>query len=78
MYKSDCLYKRAGVIVSDIIPESVVQLSLFSKHNIVKRTALMKVCDSLNSKMGQGTLRLSVQGTQKQWNSNKEPIAFGN
>ena len=78
LYKSDCLYKRAGVIVSDIIPESVVQLSLFSKHNIVKRTALMKVCDSLNSKMGQGTLRLSVQGTQKQWNSNKEPIAFGN
>lgn len=78
LYKSDCLYKRAGVIVSDIIPESVVQLSLFSKHNFVKRTALMKVCDSLNSKMGQGTLRLSVQGTQKQWNSNKEPIAFGN
>ncbi|MEZ7838859.1 MAG: DUF4113 domain-containing protein [Flavobacteriales bacterium] len=78
LYKSDCLYKRAGVIVSDIIPESVVQLSLFSKHNIVKRTALMKVCDSLNSKMGQGTLRLSVQGTQKKWNSNKEPIAFGN
>jgi hypothetical protein len=38
----------------------------------------MKVCDSLNSKMGQGTLRLSVQGTQKQWNTNKEPIAFRN
>jgi len=78
LYQSDCLYKRAGVIVSDIIPESVVQLSLFSKHNITKRTALMKVYDSLNSKMGQGTLRLSVQGTEKDWSPSKEPIAFGN
>lgn len=78
LYKSDCLYKRAGVIVSDIIPESVVQLNLFSKHNIVKRTALMEVCDSINDKMGEGTLRFSVQGTEKKWDANKEPIAFGN
>ena len=78
LYQSDCLYKRAGVVVSDIIPESVVQLSLFSKHNIVKRTALMKVYDSLNTKMGHGTLRLSVQGTEKDWSPRNEPIAFGN
>jgi DNA polymerase V len=78
LYKSDCLYKRAGVIVSDIVPESIVQLNLFSDHNFVKRNALMKVYDLVNTKMGQGTLRLSVQGAEKQWNSNKEPIAFGN
>ena len=78
LYQSDCLYKRAGVVVSDIIPESIVQLSLFSNHNIVKRTALMKVYDSLNSKMGHGTLRLCVQGTEKYWSPGKEPIAFGN
>ena len=38
----------------------------------------MEVCDSINDKMGEGTLRFSVQGTEKKWDANKEPIAFGN
>ena len=42
----------------------------------MKRSALMKVYDHVNNKMGPGTLRLSVQG--KHWNPTKEPIAFRN
>jgi DNA polymerase V len=76
LYKKDYLYKRAGVIVSEIVPESAVQLNFFSEQNIVKRSALMKVYDHVNNKMGPGTLRLSVQG--KHWNPTKEPIAFRN
>ena len=78
IYRSNCMYKRAGVVVSEIVPETAIQLSLFSNKNIAKRAALMKVYDMVNAKMGKDTLRLSVQGTSENWAQKKEPIAFGN
>lgn len=78
MYDAECQYKRAGVIVSDIIPDQEVQLNLFSEQNIVKRAKLMKVYDAINQKMGEGTLKLSVQGSDRKWARNNEPIAFRN
>jgi len=78
IYDRDCLYKRAGVIVSDIISDQEIQLSLFSKQDIVKRTKLMKVYDDVNCKMGEGTLRLSIQGTEGNWGQKQSPIAFRN
>lgn len=78
IYHRDCRYKRAGVIVSDIIPDREIQLNLFSEENVVKRSKLMKVYDAINHKMGEGTLRLSVQGTDGKWTRKKEPIAFRN
>jgi len=78
IYKSECSYKRAGVIVNDIVPETEVQLSLFSKQDIAKCSALMKVYDEINAKMGSDTLRLGVQGVSKKWGQKQEPIAFGN
>ena len=38
----------------------------------------MKVYDDVNRKMGEGTLRLSIQGIENKWTSNHAPIAFGN
>lgn len=78
MYDHDCQYKRAGVIVSDIIPDHEVQLNLFSEQDFVKRAKLMKVYDAINHKMGEGTLRLSIQGTDRKWARKNEPIAFRN
>ena len=78
IYDNDCFYKRAGVIVSDIIPDKEVQLSLFCNQDIAKRTKLMKVYDHVNRKMGEGTLRLSIQGNRNIWGQKQDPIAFGN
>lgn len=78
IYRSECSYKRAGVIVSEIVPESEIQLSLFSENNIAKRRDLMRIYDEVNRKMGKDTLRLSVQGLSDKWGQNKEPIAFRN
>lgn len=78
IYRRECSYKRAGVIVSEIVPESEIQLSLFSENNIAKRRDLMRIYDEVNRKMGKDTLRLSVQGFSDKWGQNKEPIAFRN
>ena len=77
LYDKSCSYKRAGVILSDIVPDQQVQLNLFSKYDVEKRTKLMKVYDDVNCKMGEGTLRLSIQGIENKWGEKQAPISFG-
>ena len=77
LYDKSCAYKRAGVILSDIIPDQQVQLNLFSKYDVENRIKLMKVYDDVNRKMGEGTLRLSIQGIENKWGEKKAPISFG-
>ena len=53
IYRSDCIYKRAGVIVSDIIPKSQLQLTFFDNYeDIIKRDQLMLAVDKLNNNWG--------------------------
>ena len=77
IYDKSCAYKRAGVILSDIIPDQQVQLNLFGKYDVEKRIKLMKVYDDVNRKMGEGTLRLSIQGIENKWGEKQAPISFG-
>lgn len=76
IYRNNCAYKRAGVIVSDICSQTNIQLSLFDVLDIAKRSKLMEVYDQVNSKMGADTLRLGLQGVGNKWGQKKEPIAF--
>ena len=76
-YDKSCAYKRAGVILSDIIQDQQVQLNLFGKYDVEKRTKLMKVYDDVNRKMGEGTIRLSIQGVENKWGEKQAPISFG-
>ena len=49
IYRPDCIYKRAGVIVSDIVTQSQVQLTFFDKSaDMEKRQNLMTAMDKLN------------------------------
>ena len=37
----------------------------------------MKVYDDVNRKMGEGTIRLSIQGVENKWGEKQAPISFG-
>ena len=78
IYKNECAYKRAGVMVLDVVSEDNIQLNLFHVENLNKRNKLMQVYDQINSKMGEGTVQISIQGPSNRWCRKKEPIAFGN
>ena len=66
IYRPNCLYKRAGVMVSNIVPESQVQLNLFNQsHNITKRQNLMSAIDQLNEKHGRMKVRFAINGPDK-------------
>ncbi|MBO4333575.1 MAG: DUF4113 domain-containing protein [Paludibacteraceae bacterium] len=63
IYRPGIMYKRSGVLVSDIYEESPIQLNLFDPiENRKDRSALMKAIDSINQKFGVKTVQLAVEG----------------
>lgn len=78
IFKEGYSYKKAGVIVSEIIPENQVQQSLFDEVDRVKHSKLMAAVDVLNSKMGRDAVRVSMQGTDKrEWKLRQELLSQG-
>lgn len=56
-------YKKAGVLLSGIVPQGMVQLSLFDDYERrAKHQALMQTVDQINAQNGSGTAWLAAQG----------------
>ena len=76
IYKRDCIYKRAGVIVSDIVPQSEVHLTFFHQHaDIEKRQKLMTAVDKLNDGYGRMKVRFAINGFEKKWHLRQEKLS---
>ena len=56
------MYKKAGVIVHDIGKIDQIQLNMFDRVDRDRRGNLMASYDAINNKMGRDTVRLAVQG----------------
>lgn len=54
IYKKWYRYKKAGVMVFNIVPEGQVQGSLFHNVDRPKHAEIMKTMDGINSKYGRG------------------------
>jgi len=67
IYSPEYAYKKAGVILYDIVPETVVQGNLFDEFPREKYKRLMPVVDSLNSGFDRGALKLACQVGPKKW-----------
>ncbi len=76
IFREGYSYKKAGVIVSEIVPENQVQQNLFDDVDRVKHSKLMAAVDILNSKMGRDLVRISAQGTdKKEWKLRQESLS---
>lgn len=62
IYRKGYLYKKAGVIVTEISGNNSVQQNLFYTKDVSKTNSLNKVLDSINAKYGRDTLKIAVQG----------------
>ena len=64
IYSKGYQYKRAGVILNNIVTDEYIQLDFFEqsydKHK--KSKALMEAMDGLNTKFGMNSIRLASQG----------------
>lgn len=75
LYRPGYKYKKAGVIVSDLIPEDQYQYAIWDELKRDKLSTLMKTVDKINASVGQGAVTLAVQGTQKRWKMKQERLS---
>lgn len=67
-------FKKAGVIVTELIDENQKQFHLFEEEN-PKHLALMKVMDRLNHKIGDTKIKLASQNLRLTWNMNQNHLS---
>ena len=73
IYRSDCIYKKAGVIVSGIVPQYQAQLSFFDDIvDIEKRQHIMRAMDTVNDSYGRMKVRFAVNGFERKWKLKQE------
>ncbi len=72
LFDPETPYKKAGVVVSQIVPEEFVALSLFSKAHAEKESSLYTVVDTLNERFGAGTLRPGVVLQTEKWKESRQ------
>lgn len=59
-FRPGCLYKKAGVVMSKIIPESAVVMPLFEDRDRERDRRLQKTLDAINDTYGKKTVTLGV------------------
>jgi DNA polymerase V len=66
IFKKGYEYKKAGVIVMGLVPDTVKQLNMFEPVN-ADHSKLMEVMDKMNYKYGKNTLNVASQKLDSPW-----------
>ncbi|WP_296384094.1 Y-family DNA polymerase [Winogradskyella sp.] len=74
IYKSGIKYKRAGVIVTGIVPTDNFQLDLFNKED-PKHKPLMSAIDTINKKYKGYKIKLGNQDLERTWKMRQERLS---
>ena len=75
IYRDDCIYKKAGVIVGRTVPQGQTQLSLFDSLDRGKRKNINIAVDKVNSLMGKNKIHLAVEGNGRKWKLRQESLS---
>jgi DNA polymerase V len=67
IYRGGYRYKKAGVMVTALVPASQVQPDLFDQQDRPKSKRLMAALDAVNDRWGAGTLQYASSGLTKTW-----------
>ena len=74
IFKTGIQYKRAGVIVTGLVPNDNYQLNLFSHEN-PKHKPLMAAIDKLNTKFKTDKIKLGNQDLSRTWKMRQERLS---
>jgi DNA polymerase V len=68
IFRKGYRYKRAGVNLTELIPDTIEQRNLFDDLNKRERSRqLMQVIDNINRKFGSETVRYATTGLKRDW-----------
>ncbi|WP_397447485.1 Y-family DNA polymerase [Polaribacter sp. R77954] len=74
IFKKGVKYKKAGVIISGLVPNDNFQLNLFAHEN-PKHKLLMSAIDSLNKKYKSDKIKLANQDLKRTWKMRQERLS---
>ncbi|MEO7531249.1 MAG: Y-family DNA polymerase [Sediminibacterium sp.] len=72
LYEKGKLYKKAGVMLSGIVPDNSIQGSLFTAPAKNKNRLLMSMIDNVNFAMRDDVLKFASSGTERNWKMRQE------
>ena len=75
IFKPGFRYKKAGVIVSGIVPETQVQQDMFDTIDREKSKDLMEAIDRMNNIFGRDIVRSAAQGYDRKWKLRQEKLS---
>jgi len=75
MFRAGKRYVKVGIILTDLVPASEVQLDLFSSQNGEKHSKLMTTIDALRHRFGHTALKYAVQGNRNEDETDEEKRA---
>ena len=67
LWRPEYAYKKAGVMLSEITPNTQTQNDLFTDAEPAEESKLMGVLDRVNQRFGRGVLRISSQDAGEAW-----------
>jgi len=67
LFREGYRYKKAGVILTALVPAHQVQTHLFDRHDRERSQRLMAALDAINTQWGTGTVRYGAMGLQPRW-----------
>lgn len=73
MFKAKVYFQKAGVMLSDLVPEAGQQLDIFGySSDNVRSQLLMKTMDEINKKFPNNKFKLASEGNKKAWIMNRD------
>ena len=72
LYEAGKSYKKAGVMLSGLVPETAIQGNLFVPETQNRNRYLMDMMDNINFSMRDDILKFAASGTHKNWKMRQE------
>jgi DNA polymerase V len=72
LYKKGTFYKKAGVMLSGIVPDMSIQGNLFLSENKNCERKLMDMIDNINFSQRDDVLKFAASGTTRDWKMRQE------
>ncbi|MES2218445.1 MAG: Y-family DNA polymerase [Pseudomonadota bacterium] len=75
IYKPGFYYKKAGVMLLNLMPKEMQQYDLFNKTVKSNSAEVMNVLDKINQRFGKKTLFLCAEGIKQPWQARRNKIS---
>jgi DNA polymerase V len=72
LFEKGRIYKKAGVILSGIVPDATIQGNLFETKKLHQHRMLMSMVDNINFSQRDDVLKFAASGTKRDWKMRAE------